>query len=70
MGSISEIDVEPFTELAKTFPKYNENVVNSLYSFLTDKLIFLLIIFENEGKIRADTKVKIDLSPGQEQVIY
>ena len=66
MGSISEIDVlikhvEPFTELAKTFPKYNENVVNSLYSFLTDKLIFLLIMFQNEGKIRADTKVKIDL---------
>ena len=58
------------TELAKTFPNYNENIVNSLYSFLIDKLVFFLIKFENDRKKCADTEVKIDISPGEEQVIY
>ena len=53
-----EKHVEPFTELAKTFPKYNENIVNSLYSFSIDKLVFLLIKFENDQKKCADTDVK------------
>ena len=65
-----EKHVEPFTELAKTFPKYNENIVNSLYSFSIDKLVFLLIKFENDQKKCADTDVKTDISPGKEQVIY
>ena len=45
-----EKHVEAFIELVKTFPTYNENVVNSLYSFLIDKLVFLLVKFENEQK--------------------
>ena len=53
-----EKHVDPFTELAKTFPKYNENIVNSLYSFLIDKPVFLLIKFENDRKKYADTEVK------------
>ena len=53
-----EKHVEPFTELAKTFPKYYKNIVNSLYSFLIDKLVFLLIKFENDWKKYADTEVK------------
>ena len=64
-----EKHVEPFTELAKTFPRYNKNIVNSLCSFLIDKLIFLLIKFENNQKKIADTEVKADISPGEEQVI-
>ena len=56
-----EKHVEPSTELIKTFPKYNENVINSLYSFLIDKLVFLLIQLENEGKKYPDTWVKTDL---------
>ena len=62
--------VEPFTEFAKTFPKYNENVVNSLYSFLIHKLVFLWIKFENERKKCADIEVRTDISPGEEQVLY
>ena len=65
-----EKHVEPFTEFAKTFPKYNENVVNSLYSFLIDKLVFLWIKFENERKNCADIEVRTDISPGEEQVLY
>ena len=59
-----EKHVEPFTELAKTFPKYNKNIVDSLYSFLIDKLVFLLIKFENDRKKYADTEVKTDMSQG------
>ena len=65
-----EKHVEPFTELAKTFPKYYKNIVNSLYSFLIDKLVFLLIKFENDWKKYADTEVKTDMSQGEEQVFY
>ena len=65
-----EEHVRPFTELAKTFPKYNKNVANSLYSFLIDKLVLLLIKFENEHKKCADIEVKTDITPGEEQVIY
>ena len=65
-----EKHVEPFTEFAKTLLKYNENKFNSLYSFLIDKLVFLLINFENDHKKCADTEVKTDISPGEEQVIY
>ena len=65
-----EKHVEPFTELVRTFPKYNENVVNSWYSFLIYKLVFFLIKFENERKKCADTVVKTDISPCEEQVIY
>ena len=57
-----EKPVEPFTELVKTFLKCNENVVNSLYSFLIDKLVFLLIKFENEQKKYVDTEVKTDIT--------
>ena len=57
-----EKHVEPFTELVKTFLKCNENVVNSLYSFLIDKLVFLLIKFENEQKKYVDTEVKTDIT--------
>ena len=53
-----EKHVEPFTELAKTFPKYNKNIVDSLYSFLIDKLVFLLIKFENYWKKYANTEVR------------
>ena len=42
-----EKHLEPFDELAKTFPKYNENVVSSLYNFLIEKLVFLLTKVEN-----------------------
>ena len=53
-----EKHAEPFTELAKTFPKCNENIVNTLYKS------------ENDREKCADTEVKTDISPGKEQVIY
>ena len=65
-----EKNVEPFNELVKNFPKYNENVVNSSYNFLIEKLVFLLIKVENEQKIYADTEVRTDISPGEEKVMY
>ena len=72
-----EKHVEPFTELAKTFPKYNENVVNSLYSFLIDNSVpdnsIASILFDkvwNERKKCVDTEIKTDISPGEKQVIY
>ena len=65
-----EKNVEPFTELAKIFLKCKENFVNSLYSFLTDKLVLLLTKFENERKKCADAEVKTNISPGEEQMIY
>ena len=65
-----EKHAEPFTELAKTFPKCNENIVNTLYSFLSVKLVFLVIKSENDREKCADTEVKTDISPGKEQVIY
>ena len=65
-----EKHVEAFIELVKTFPTYNENVVNSLYSFLIDKLVFLLVKFENEQKKYSVTEVKTVISLGEEEVIY
>ena len=65
-----EKHAEPFTELAKTFPKCNENIVNTLYSFLSVNLVFLVIKYENDREKCADTEVKTDISPGKEQVIY
>ena len=65
-----EKHAEPFAELAKTFPKCNENIVNTLYSFLSVKLVFLVIKSENDREKCADTEVKTDISPGKEQVIY
>ena len=64
-----EKHVEPFTELAKTFSKYKKNIFSSLYSFLINKLVFLLIKFENNWKKYADTEVKTDMSNDEEQVI-
>ena len=60
-AEILKLMVQKFTELSKTFPKYNKNIVNSLCSFLIDKIVFLLIKFENDRKKCADTEVKTDL---------